>query len=648
MTIYAYARNVSVHAGEDLELCVSTDAPYFRVQFLRQGETLQRVPAMDTDRLSGWNMPLGPASDDWRWPVYKIRVPSNARSGPYVASLIEIDDQGRETQPDGDILTRLQGNALVVVRPSRQSPRAAILYKLSTATYQAYNEAGGASFYSRATWWRGPEGEGFKVTLRRTGCGVGHIVMCGEGPDPYNPQSRRQSFAHWDAPFVSWLDRQGITCDFCTDFDLEAEEDVLDGYCLLISAGHDEYWSAGIRQRIVDFVGGGGNVAYFSGNIASYRIWFADNGTAIYSSKSYAGQHEFARAETDAWHAVDPNDIATGVSIVNGGGWWDGLRALDGYAVQHADHWVFTSTGLSDGDVFGTSTGKPVLGYEVDGTLYRVENGKKVAVDAGGQAGNFTILGIAVLSEKWVTMGPNPCATMGVMTHSSGGITFQAATTDWPMYVDSDATIGQITRNVIERLSLKSVALVGPVPNDEDAGLPSAVEGETCVVYADLGGLWDCFGEEGLRFEWSAAGGDVVGISNGPVLRVRPSSEGLLTVSLRVHKGSKEVAFGSKTALVSSRADGLRIAICTTIRNVAMPTDPGACLFAPTQAARERIRDVSPSRLGWLRSRANQLSRLTQELEDVWRTSGEMVGTTHEPEVVRWDRYRWPADSTDS
>ena len=29
MTIYAYARNVSVHAGEDLELCVSTDAPYF-------------------------------------------------------------------------------------------------------------------------------------------------------------------------------------------------------------------------------------------------------------------------------------------------------------------------------------------------------------------------------------------------------------------------------------------------------------------------------------------------------------------------------------------------------------------------------------------------------------------------------------------
>ncbi len=91
MTIYAYARNVSVHAGEDLELCVSTDAPYFRVQFFRQGETLQRIAAMDTDRLRGWNMPMGPASDDWRWPAYKIRVPSDARSGPYVAiSLIEI------------------------------------------------------------------------------------------------------------------------------------------------------------------------------------------------------------------------------------------------------------------------------------------------------------------------------------------------------------------------------------------------------------------------------------------------------------------------------------------------------------------------------------------------------------------------------
>ena len=26
--------------------------------------------------------------------------------------------------------------------------------------------------------------------------------------------------------------------------------------------------------------------------------------------------------------------------------------------------------------------------------------------------------------------------------------------------------------------------------------------------------------------------------------------------------------------------------------------------------------------------------------------SGEMIGTTHEPEVVRWDRYRWPTAST--
>ena len=123
MTIQAYARDLSVRAGETLQLCVSTDAPRFRVRFSRQGQQLAHIPSMDTSVLTGYNVPSGPPSDDWGWPAYDILIPEDLPSGPYIAMLTEIDADGNESEPAGDPLTRLEGNALVVVRPAVGGPR---------------------------------------------------------------------------------------------------------------------------------------------------------------------------------------------------------------------------------------------------------------------------------------------------------------------------------------------------------------------------------------------------------------------------------------------------------------------------------------------------------------------------------------------
>ena len=310
MTIQGYARQLSTHAGGDLQLCVSTSAPYFRAEFYRQGATLERVVSLDTGRLRGWYVPGGLATEDWGWPCYRIPVPADVPSGAYIAQLVEIGDDGKETVPPGNLLTRLQGNALVVIRPGPNATRARILYKLSAATYQAYNEAGGGSFYSRPAWWKGSDGAGFKVTLRRTGCGVGSIVMIGECQDAHHPESRRQSFAHWDVPLIQWLETNGYCCDYCTDFDLDDDPDVLTGYSLLLSVGHDEYWSATMRAQILQFANSGGNIAYLSGNLAGWRIERADGGTAIFTSKGYPGAHGTERYPSDAWHPIDPSDAA--------------------------------------------------------------------------------------------------------------------------------------------------------------------------------------------------------------------------------------------------------------------------------------------------------------------------------------------------
>lgn len=645
MTIQGYAYQLSVRAGDVAELCVSTDAPFFRVEFFRQGATLERIEALDTPRLAGAYLPGGPATDDWGWPRYRIPIPADTPTGVYIAQLIEIGADGAERVPDGDLLTRLEGNALMVIRPARNTPVPPVLYKLSAATYHAYNEAGGGSFYSRACWWRGAEGAGFKVTLHRTGCGVGSIVMTGEAQDAHHPESRRQTFAHWDAPLISWLEANGYRCDYCTDFDLDDDPGVLTGYSLLLSVGHDEYWSTGMRDRMLQFQASGGNIAYFSGNLGGWRIERADNGSAIFTCKGYPGAHGHERHDSDSWHLIDPSDAPTKVATRNGGGWWDGFRSVDPYVVQHSRHWVFNGTGLADSDSFGAGMA-PVVGYEVDSTLYRIDRGVKIGVDPSWRANGFAILASASLSPGWVARGIAPHATLGMFTNPSGGLTFQAATTDWPICVATDQAVEQITRNVLDRLQLRSARLVGPVPRSEDMGIAPVTEGEVSAIYVDLGRLAGHGAGRDLAFSWEAAGCDILAGDGTPVLWIRPCpGEVLVTISVTVSAADQAIAFGSTTVHALSRADGLRTAICTTIRNIAMPSEPAAPLFAPAENPSERIRDVSQSRLEWLRGRAQQLSQLTSELEAVWDEDGQMAGTAVDPDIIRRDRWRWDGQS---
>ncbi len=40
------------------------------------------------------------------------------------------------------------------------------------------------------------------------------------------------------------------------------------------------------------------------------------------------------------------------------------------------------------------------------------------------------------------------------------------------------------------------------------------------------------------------------------------------------------------------------------------------------------------------------LADLAGQLEQLWTATGDMAGTVHDPDAVRWDRQRWrdPAD----
>lgn len=479
--IRGYPRHASVLPGSALTLHVATDSTRFRVTFHRWGDGPQ--PAWQSSWLAGVAAPDGAADQDWNWPAYTFSIPPDWPSAVYIA---DFEEEGRKTSFN---IAREHGAALFVVRARRRhghgrragsgARRGAqgrdvqggrtgrMLYKLPLATYHAYNCSGGACFYAQPPHSHHPPGA--RVSLRRPGGGIGGPVW--GAADYYDAASPRQSFAHWDARFIGWLVRNGYAPEFCTDLDIHADPGLLDDVGLLVSAGHDEYWSEATRDAVEDFVGAGGNLAFFAANLCWWRIHLVDEDTAMVC---HQGGPEGAR---DHWWprsgAARPEDSLGGVSYRHGGGWWDGPRSSAGYRVRQPAHWVFEGTGLMHGDALGADTWPPLAGYECDGAPLQQRKGAGGCMDddddimLSNRAGEcstptgYTLLADAPLDAAWQELPPREhhgagqgihAATLGLFTRQ--GTVFSAGTTDWAQVLacGRDRRVERITRNVLDGL----------------------------------------------------------------------------------------------------------------------------------------------------------------------------------------------------
>ena len=73
-----------------------------------------------------------------------------------------------------------------------------------------------------------------------------------------SPWSGGAGWWTWERPFVAWAEREGFAIDVAVSQDLETHPEVLDGHRLLLSVGHDEYWSWGMRDTVEAFLARGG------------------------------------------------------------------------------------------------------------------------------------------------------------------------------------------------------------------------------------------------------------------------------------------------------------------------------------------------------------------------------------------------------
>jgi hypothetical protein len=509
--VEGYVGSMSVEAGDEVALHLGVTVPHpsgriragdaplrCNVEIARAGAARDVVLRFDGLDVEPQPVPADAAARGAGWsPSLTFTVDPAWRSGWYDISLTAV-------HPDGHEEVRHAGFAV-------RGTTAATLLVLSTNTWNAYNDWGGPNLYTGGVEvdFARPLAHGF---LDRPDPLTHRNANATRQPDPdgaawtrhwreaeISPWSACAGWPSWEALFVAWAEERGHVFDVATNADLELRPAILDGRSLLLSVGHDEYWSWGMRDTVEAFIARGGNVAFLSGNTSFWQVRL--EGDVMVGYKGEARRRDPVKGTdrqerlTSMWSDPiigRPETHMTGVSFTRGGYARIGggtPRGQRGYTVWRPEHWLFEGTGLHYGDLLGDDP--CVVGYECDGCELTMEGGLPVPTHADGSPAGFTVLGSApariwsvdpelgvneypgglapmrdagelegvahVLfgsaSREHVAKVAHGNAVLGTWTSDAGGVVVTSGCTDWTYgLAAADPLVEQVTENLLRRL----------------------------------------------------------------------------------------------------------------------------------------------------------------------------------------------------
>ncbi|HKD20775.1 MAG TPA: N,N-dimethylformamidase beta subunit family domain-containing protein, partial [Rhizomicrobium sp.] len=339
-----YTDRLSAYPGERVALHVSADKGPCTLTIARVGSTRREVFRKEGIAVSNHPAPPHADRDGCGWPAaFEFEISADWESGYY--DIVLSDGAGNET------------HHFVVVKPAK--PQAKTAFVLATNTYHSYNYWGGASAYADVTSLMAhtktlPEAMADAIGVLSARRPFPQMLIA---PPPDIPRLvnlrkrdfRERSFASdptwprrrelspydsaagflnkWEHVFASWAEGEGLALDYFTDFDLDSEPGILDGYDVVVLVGHSEYWSARERDQIEHFVDRGGRLAIFSGNTAFWKVRWENDG-ATYVCHKWRGFEADEKAKsnpcegTHLWshrNFARPEAAITGLSFIFGG-----------------------------------------------------------------------------------------------------------------------------------------------------------------------------------------------------------------------------------------------------------------------------------------------------------------------------------------
>lgn len=493
-TVTGYCWPQSADVGDRVALHLSASTGTVDVEIARVGATRSVIWRAEAVAVDDHPVPVGASAHGCAWPVaLEVAIGDDWASG-YYEVLLTATVAGRVTE----------GRAFFVVRPPADGDRS-ILLVLGTNTWHAYNDFGGTNLYNGGTqvsrqrpmaagYLHKPPGAGRRVASvhppdPQIATHVGYLFLNG-----LSQWGGSAGWPNWEEPFVAWAEAAGYRFDVATNADLDERPELIDRYRLLLSVGHDEYWSGAERDAVEGFIADGGNVAFLSGNTSFWQVRF--EGTELETMVGYKQRFEADPVYgtdrigelTSIWsdHLIGrPENAMTGVSFSRGGYARIGRRVPNGsggYTIHRPGHWLFEGTGLEYGDLLGAAA--TVVGYECDGCDFTYRDGLPHPTHADGTPDGFEILGTSPaasftretaarppapdeLSElefhAWrIFDSHEPAATdrlanghavLGTYTSPGGGTVVTTGCTDWAMgLAERDRQVEQVTHNLLRRL----------------------------------------------------------------------------------------------------------------------------------------------------------------------------------------------------
>jgi hypothetical protein len=347
--IWAYVDRDSLAPGEPLNVMMAAGpgqpSRRVRVEVFRIGAAAP-TPIWQSDfvQVGYCGATASAAAIGPGWPPVFADIDTRAwPPGCYFADVVEQTTATRD----------VRAASWIVTNPKRSG---AVLARLGTNTYQAYNPWGGHSLYPNGD----DEARGLMVSFDR--------------PTP-------PSFFEYDAYLVAWLEALAPSIggvDYAGNFDVHADPALIERYPLVITGSHDEYWSGeefdAFQRRIFAL---GRNTAFFGADAAYCQVRYGDlnrapggieRGRQLVCFKTAfdpiikrAGKLDPRRLTTNDFRA----DARRPETMLIGGayqGWFEPASAQrPAYKVADNGLPFFAGTGWKVGD-----TAAEVVGYEWD------------------------------------------------------------------------------------------------------------------------------------------------------------------------------------------------------------------------------------------------------------------------------------------
>lgn len=339
---------------------------------------------------------------------YSFELPEDIKSGYYSVDLNTQDTSFRIP---------------LIIKSKESKPD--ILLIASYNTWQAYNPAGGASFYRYYLDYECDQTLSSFVNFQRP-------LYTFQGT-PY----QRGGF-EGELNLSHWLEKENIEFDVIADPDFHVSSISPKDYPFLAIHCHGEYWSEKMYDNLEDYLNKGGNLLYLSGNGIYWKVSFDESLEQMECVKYGKNVHRHDSTAGGKWRNVGrPESAVLGTEYTPAGA---GTYAP--FMVIQPDHWLYDGIDIKKGDLFGESIhGGWASGDETD----------KITPNSPE---NIVLLAEGLNKQRLTQVGDNEQdknggAYLTYYDHPGGGFVFSGSSITFTGGLHADSIIPKMLKNAL-------------------------------------------------------------------------------------------------------------------------------------------------------------------------------------------------------